>query len=321
MHSLRSGLLVVAAVAVALAVADRAVAGVLPLPAAQDVESAVVATPVDPRLVWVGVDGQLRSAVLGEAPRTYPMPVPAYPAAVAPGTAFLAGGATGIDRLDLATGEVMPVRPRVPRGLVGSITITRAGVHWLEGHASTTAGDREVPVIVNRTTGRVIDTDGSLTAAARGWGAGRWIDLSRTAHPEAHLCAPIRRVDLRAPGRPRYGALLEDHAYTLRETTRPAPTQAVPRPRARWILQRCATRTAVAIRTIAPPVLGAGHLVWVDTDAIHLRTLATGRTRRYALPTASEEIPILAMSSDELVVSSGGDTPHAGYRAFRIPLR
>jgi len=239
-------------------------------------------------------------------------------------------GCAGPEELDLSSGtwSAVPVgRLTDDPATSEQLDVRRVGSQWLEGtmalRSATSPHPLEVPVIVNRRTGQVIDTEGQVgnASAPPTFSSRRYIDLSST-RADQPLCAPVTRLEVsNGRGGTYSGALHKVGRWTLRETS--MPSDGLPFS-GRSAVQACGSGRVYRLPAGASPVLGNGYLAWLSGRFIRVRKLTNAKTksvRWYGTKTRSRRSVAFAFSSNRLVVStrvrSGGAEP---YRVHLVRL-
>jgi hypothetical protein len=253
--------------------------------------STAVAIPGSPRIVKLVAPGQLQVSAPGAAVRTITVPFAcSLSVAMTASEAFVCGGEEGDPiAVDLVTGAQRRLPARTPLTKDKELfTATRAGSRWLEGQIELSGAEFgnkgfTIDVIVDRTTGREIDVNGSFSPDAKSWGARRYVNLD-SARPDQTLCSPVTRS---AIADATYGDLVKVGSWTVRQSAGGS------------VLQRCGSTKTTRI-SAQQVVLGRKHVAWIQGRHVTLRTLATGRTRTFAL---THSQGTLALSSNRLVIS------------------
>ena len=288
----------IAPVASALTLLCPPALGAQSLPTGSEARSIGVTSPDTRAIATLIAPGQIQVQTPGAVERRFAVSENCQPAAMAPGSLLIEclGPAPGYEQLDLSTTELSPVK-------IGKLDpnpetqehfrLIRAGRSWLRGEMDLTSDNAPsaltVPVIVNRTTGAVIDLTGRFTPAAKSWGSRRYVDLSRP-RPDRRLCSPVKRS--RVAGS--YGDLLKVGDWTLRETQRPSNPPAIN------TVQRCGSPRRLHLGERAAPVLGRDFLAWFhDSRELRVRDLRRARTRSFSIRGRTA----IAFSANRLVVS------------------
>jgi hypothetical protein len=253
--------------------------------------STAVAVPGSPRIVTMVAPGRLQVSAPGAVARTIAVPATcSLSVAMTASEAFVCGGEEGDPiAVDLVTGAQRRLPARTPLTQDQELfTATRAGSRWLEGQielSSAEFGNKGfmIDVIVDRATGRQIDVNGSFSPDAKSWGARRYVNLD-SARPDQTLCSPVKRSAIAGAT---YGDLVKVGSWTLRQSAGGS------------VLQRCGSTKTTRISS-QQVVLGREHVAWIQGRHVTLRTLATGRTRTFAL---THSQGTLALSSNRLVIS------------------
>jgi hypothetical protein len=254
------------------------------------------ASPDSPQIVTLTAPGQLQVSTPRTEPRTLAVPDHCgLTRAITATEAFVCSGDQGDPiAINLRTGRqrTLPKRPQLAAHSSQELfTPTRAGSRWLAGYLDL-GKQFMIDVIVDRTTGRTLDVNGSFgSKAPKAWGASRYIDLD-TARPDQPLCPGVRRHDLATSGT-FFGPLTKVGSWTVSQTGYAS------------VLQRCGTTKTTPIPS-QQTVLGPRYLAWVQGHRVMLCSLATGRTRTFFFTHTRADV---AMSSNRLIVSQGLYSP------------
>jgi hypothetical protein len=291
--------------------APAAFGAATPLTGGRTVLGPAATTPDSSRITTFDAPGVLRVTVPGKADRALAVPAcgpgGGLFAAATRREVFFCGGFAidevtgaqaslfphGVGRLDPATTnyEGFSAQGAGSRWIIGDLTTEYAG----SGKSSFTS------VLVDRLTGKVTADSSTST--------GTYLDLN-AAHPHQRVCRPITRQFIPDSYYPSFGPLTKVGSWTLRYLAGYDDASE-------WVVQRCGTTKQLTLPSRSTPALGRHHVAWVTGRTVHLRTLASGVTRRLALPQGGTVS--LGFSSTRLVVSQQVDFG-ATWEVWTVPV-